>query len=367
MIESVIFSKAMPQQLKKDSDFVVYTVLTLSRNIDGYDLPRMLNDKQKKEVNLKIKEFLGLLQDYDNLVDSTIVTNRDNELLGLIDRELLDYDFIKFLSEKNKMVKLFVERTLRFVITTNTYDHFNVRSVFIGNGFDDSFDIIERFSILFDDYFVPSFSKSYGYITSDISTIGHGVKVKFLLNIWGLRNSSNLENVLDVLSSNGVLYNYNSLYDRTNFMEFVYVFQPDKSMVANKILFKSLLDRVRDVELEERRKLKSRYGGMDLLREYNDFKNTISSANFIHYKAFLGLMSKLSMISFFGNINDDDPVDLSEIINFLIVLLRDASIMLYSNIIPNESLIGRERSVILKKFFNFGVNSGASSGGKRGR
>lgn len=352
MIESLTFSKVMPQQVKTDRDFVVYTVMSLSRNIDGYDLPALLSDKQKKEINLKIKEFITTLPDFENFIDITNITNKDNELLGLIDRELIDYDFIKFLNAKNKMLRILLDRRVTCVITTNAYDHFNVRSTFIGNGIDVSFDIIEKISILFDDYFIPAFDKSYGYITSDVFTIGHGVKTKILLNIWGLRNSNNLENVLDALSSNGVLYNHNPLYDRTNFMEFVHVFSPDKSMIANRILLKSLLERVKEIEIEERMKIRNRYNLRNLIREYNEFKATIKSANFIHYKALLGLMSKLSIISFFGNLGDEEPVDLSELINFLLIFLRDASIMLYSNTPPTETFIGRERASILKKFFN---------------
>lgn len=351
MIANVIFDKAMPPQVVDDGDFVVYTITSLSRNFDGYDLPHRLNDKQKKEINSKIKEFLKTLPMGD-LFDATSITNLDAQLLGLIDRELLDYELIKFLNNKNKMLKVFFEQKLQFVITTNTYDHFCVRSTFIGNGIDRSFDIIEKISIMFDDYFIPSFSKSFGYITSDISTIGHGVKIRFLLNIWGLRASNNLENILDILSTNGIFYNHNPLYDRTNFMEFVYVFQPDKSMIANKILFKSLLERIKEVEMTERKKLRNRYSGRNLFKEYNDFKTTIRNANFVHYKMFISLMHKLSMISFFGNLDDDKPVDLSELINFLLILLRDASVMLYSNIPPTESFIGKERANILKKFFN---------------
>ncbi|MEN2997732.1 MAG: hypothetical protein ABDH28_01665 [Brevinematia bacterium] len=355
MIESVVFDKMMPVQAKEDSSFIVYTVTTLSRNIDGYDIPVRLGEKQKKEINSKIMEFLKTLPEYDNLVDATSITGRDNELLGLIDREIIDYDLIRFLNVKNKMLRLFFDQKVNYVIATNAYDHFSVRSTFVSNGIDRSFDIVERFSILFDEYFVPAFSKMYGYITSDISTIGHGVKVKFLMNVWGLRNSGSLESVLEVLSSNGVFYNHNPLYDRTNFMEFTYVFQPDESMVANKVIFKSLLEKVREIELDERKKLGMRYTSRSLYREYNDLKNTIKSANFIHYKAFLGLMSKLSMISLFSDNDEESFAYLSEMINFLILLLRDASIMLYSNIPPTESFIGKERASILRKFFNLSV------------
>lgn len=353
MIENVIFGKALPQQSQEDGEFVVYTITTLSRNLEGYDFPTRLSDKQKKEINLKIKEFLKTLPDYDNLIDVTMITNRDNELLGLIDREIIDYDIIKFLNSKNKMVKIFFESKLKYSIATNTHDHFNVRSTFIGNGIEKSFDYIEKISILFDDYFIPSFNKNYGYITSEISTIGHGVKIRFLLNLWGLKNSSNFENILEVLSSNGVFYNHNPLYDRTNFMEFYYSFLPEHSMISNLILIKSLLQKVKEIEINERKKIKNKLSPKNIIKEYQDFKNTIKNANFIHYKAFLGLMSKLSMISFFGSIEDEDPIDLSEMINFLILLLRDASIMLYSNIPPTESFIGKERATILKKFFNF--------------
>lgn len=352
MISNVVFATAVPPQSKKDESFVVYTVLTLSRNIAGYDLPSRLDDKQKKEVNVKIKEFLSTLPDSDNITDITYITSRDVELLGIIDREILEYDIIKFLGTKNRSTRIYLENRIRYSITTNFYDHFYVRSTFTGNGIDETFDIIERFSILFDDYFVPAFNKSYGYITSDMSTIGHGVKVKFLLNVWGLRNSSNFENVLDTLSSNGILYNRNPLYDRTNFMEFTYSFQPDKSMIANKILFKTLIDKVKEVEMNERIKMEQRFSVHNLIKEYNDFKNTIRSANFIHYKTFVSLMSRLSMISFFSNMKDSEAIDLSEMINYLILLLRDASIMLYSNIPPTESLVGRERAAMLKRFFN---------------
>ncbi|MCX8029406.1 MAG: hypothetical protein N2712_05345 [Brevinematales bacterium] len=352
MIQSVSFNRLMPNQVRKDESFVVYTVLTLSRNMAGYDLPMRLEDKQKKEINSRVKEFLNTLPDYENITDITSITSKDNELLGLIDREILDYEIIKFLGGKSRNVRIYLENRAKYSITTNVYDHFYLRTTYLGNGIDEVFDTVERMSILFDEYFVPSFNKSYGYITSDISTIGHGVKMKFLLNIWGLRNSNNLENIIDTLSSNGVYYNHNPLYDRTNFMEFSFAFQPDKSMIANKIMFKSLIERVREIEIKERMKLGDKFSTFNIVKDYNDFKTTVKSANFIHYKAFVNIISKLSIVSFLSSLRDKEIVDLSELINFLLVFLRDASIMLHSNIPPTESFIGRERANMLKKFFN---------------
>lgn len=348
MIENIVFSKAMPQSVGLDDDFLVYVVMDLYRNIDGYDFSDHLDEKQKEEVNYRISEFIKILPDSSQIYDVSFVVDRDIEILGLIDREFIDSDILRFLG-RSSGVNIFSEVTLKYFIYTNVFNHFSLRSVFLGNGIDKAFEIVDSASILFDDYFVPAFSKSYGYITNDISTIGHGVKVRFLLNIWGLRGSNVFESVLETLAANGIYYHHNPLYDKTNFMEFFYVFNPDKSLIANKMLLKDLLSKVKEIEISEREKVRGKK--FNLYAEYQDFKNTIKMANSIHYKAFLGLMTKLSMLGFFGN-KFGEKINVSEMVNFFTILLRDTSIMLYSGItISNDSLISKERATVLKKFF----------------
>ncbi|MGB9621919.1 MAG: hypothetical protein ACP5PT_01005 [Brevinematia bacterium] len=348
MIDNIIFAKAMPQRSDIDEDFVVYTVADLYRNIDGYDFSNRLDSRHKEEIILKITDFVRILPDSSQIYDISFIADRDIEILGLIDREFIESDILRFLGN-DLGVSIYCESNLKYFIYTNVFNHFSLRSVVLGNGIEKVFDVIESVSILFDDYFVPTFSRSYGYITNDLATVGHGVKIRFLLNIWGLRGSSVFESVLGTLASNGIFYHHNPLYDKTSFMEFFYVFNPDKSMIANKILLSNLLSKVKEVELAERKKSKGKK--FNLYSEYQDFKNTIKMANFIHYKAFLGLMSKLSMLVFFGN-EFGEKINLNEMINFFTILLRDTSIMLYSGItVSNDSIIGKERASILKKFF----------------
>lgn len=49
MIENVIFGKALPQQSQEDGEFVVYTITTLSRNLEGYDFPQDSQTNKKKK------------------------------------------------------------------------------------------------------------------------------------------------------------------------------------------------------------------------------------------------------------------------------------------------------------------------------
>jgi hypothetical protein len=190
------------------------------------------------------------------------------------------------------------------------------------------------------------------FITSDLSLVGHGVKFRFLLNLWGLRGSQIFPSVLSTMSSNGIVYSYNQLYEKSGFMEFTYTFSPDKSMYENKKIFMSLLEEFRYSEIEERKKQRAKINYSNLLREFREMKDSFKSITFMHYRALVNTLTKLSMINFFSKEDPYEETDMDTMINYLLILLRDTSIMLYSGIsIPNDSFIGKERALLVKKFF----------------
>lgn len=81
-------------------------------------------------------------------------------------------------------------------------------------------------------------------------------------------------------------------------------------------------------------------------------KDSFKSITFMHYRALVNTLTKLSMINFFSKEDPYEETDMDTMINYLLLLLRDTSIMLYSGIsIPNDSFIGKERALLVKKFF----------------
>jgi len=358
IFKSISIDDIMPQIVKGDNDFVVFMSGYLGRNIEGYDFPELLKEKEKKEIIKLLIPFVtninvNNINVNNKIIDLTRVLEDDVALLGLIDREIIEDDILRTMTPQSTS-------TTR-IISTDNYDiwfflnlseHFLVRSTTIGNGFENIYNKINDISILFDDNFVPIFNENYGFITSDLSLAGHGIKFKFLLNLWGLRSSQIFSSVLSTMASNGITYSHNPPYEKTNFMEFTYTFSPNKSMYENKKIFTSLLEKFHESEIEERKKQKLKVNYNNLSKEFRDMRESFKTITFMHYKALINTLSKLSMINFFSKEDPYSETDMDKMINYLLLLLRDTSIMLYSGIsIPNDSIVGKERALLIKKFF----------------
>ena len=352
--KSITIDSVMPQIVKKDNDFVVFMSGFLGRNIQGYEFPEFAEEKEKKNIVKLLTPFISKLSVIDKVIDLSRILKDDITLLGLIDREIIDDDILRIMTPQNvSSIRIIASEKYDVWFFLNFSEHFLVRSTFIGNGFEVIYNKLNDIAILFDEEFIPMFDKNYGFITSDLSLVGHGVKFRFLLNLWGLRGSQIFPSVLSTMSSNGIVYSYNQLYEKSGFMEFTYTFSPDKSMYENKKIFMSLLEEFRYSEIEERKKQRAKINYSNLLREFREMKDSFKSITFMHYRALVNTLTKLSMINFFSKEDPYEETDMDTMINYLLLLLRDTSIMLYSGIsIPNDSFIGKERALLVKKFFS---------------
>ncbi len=356
MFRILDLQNVLPPLNGSDQEFVVLSKLSVKRNLETYEFSDMLNEDRKKEVNSLIEDFVKILPYSSDLYDLSYVLDDDIKLLGLIDREILEEDILKSSNLRPQYVRILFDPKRGYSVATNIFDHVSFSSFSFGNAIENLFNISEDFFILFDDYFVPVFDENLGFITSSYENIGHGVTVKVLLNVTGLRNSGSLEKVLETIRASGIHYSHNPFYEKTDFMELKFIPRADISLVANIKEFVNILNKIKEKEVIEREKFFGKFDRRFLIKDLSDIIQSLKMVNFMHYKAFLNIVSRLFIIYHNDRtiIKNLSQKEFWKLIDMLIVLLRDTSIMLYSNItVPNDSLIGRERASLVKKFLSF--------------
>lgn len=158
-------------------DIILENNLSLKRNIEGYNFPISLSEKDSLEIIEKFREIYGdeliLLDEID-----------ENTLNKLINAGIITED------SKNKEVVIGLVFEDDYILVINDKDHISINISNFGEEIKLAYERAMEIEEDLDKKFDFSFSPQYGYLTSFGRDCGNGIEIRFKLFLFGLLDNT---------------------------------------------------------------------------------------------------------------------------------------------------------------------------------
>lgn len=181
------------------SDVVLSSKISLSRNISKIPFPSKMTTKDEENVyNLAKKMSLSIgygirfvsMKDIDEL-----------NIKSLEEKGILPNDFAK---KKSKFKAILINDEENICILINGKNHIELQVFASGLDLKNLMNFAIEIDQKMEKYFDFSYSEKYGYLTSDISLAGTGLKATTYVHIPGVSMTGNVSRMMNTLSSLGV-------------------------------------------------------------------------------------------------------------------------------------------------------------------
>ena len=206
----------------KDCDVVLYTKLTISRNIKGFPFPNRMNDEQCAQVTDLIVNALcaddGFDQEFTILKSDKIPPN---SLFALKERQLISEKFIE--SPLNKTLILSKDECVSIMLCSE--DHIKTTILVAGLDFEKAFSLAEEWDNLVCSSLPIAFDDRLGFLTESLMELGTALKAEVLLHLPALESEGEIRCITDSVSRIGYNirgvtnedgYNFTSFYRLAN-------------------------------------------------------------------------------------------------------------------------------------------------------
>lgn len=158
-------------------DIILEKNLSLKRNIEGYNFPISLSEKDSLEIIEKFREIYGdeliLLDEID-----------ENTLNKLINAGIITED------SKNKEAVIGFVFKDDYILVINDKDHISINISNFGEEIKLAYERAMEIEEDLDKKFDFSFSPQYGYLTSFGRDCGNGIEIRFKLFLFGLLDNT---------------------------------------------------------------------------------------------------------------------------------------------------------------------------------
>lgn len=158
-------------------DIILENNLSLKRNIEGYNFPISLSEKDFLEIIEKFREIYGdeliLLDEID-----------ENTLNKLINAGIITED------SKNKEAVIGFVFKDDYILVINDKDHISINISNFGEEIKLAYERAMEIEEDLDKKFDFSFSPQYGYLTSFGRDCGNGIEIRFKLFLFGLLDNT---------------------------------------------------------------------------------------------------------------------------------------------------------------------------------
>lgn len=158
-------------------DIILENNLSLKRNIEGYNFPISLSEKDSLEI---IEKFRGIYGDELILLDEI----DENTLNKLINAGIITED------SKNKEAVIGFVFEDDYILVINDKDHISINISNFGEEIKLAYERAMEIEEDLDKKFDFSFSPQYGYLTSFGRDCGNGIEIRFKLFLFGLLDNT---------------------------------------------------------------------------------------------------------------------------------------------------------------------------------
>lgn len=193
----------------KEQDVFVSSHIVMYRNLVNYPFAKQLNDAQSTEVSSIIHDVFNHMKEADRY-KSIFMSNVES--LGmkiLIERGVYE-------ANDCPQPEVIIRDDGKFSCEINVYDHMRLHSIKTGFAIDevssDAFEMDENFQ----QKLQFAASHDFGFLTANPDAAGSGMKIKAILNLWGISQSGLLPQILKQAEEAGIEMSATFCLDSSN-------------------------------------------------------------------------------------------------------------------------------------------------------
>lgn len=196
-------------QSGKESDVVLDTKITISRNIDGYPFVLKLKDGQAKEI-------------LDTLEQSAVIANYNLKMLRLSDMDELTRQSLvekymlnsKYINTDLQNKAILMNEDENICIVLNEKDHLKIQVFASGLELESSLNLAMELEEKLDKELKFAYNNKYGYLTSSPTNLGTGLRASVIVHLPALSKTQNLSKILEAVNDLGM--NIKNIYGEGN-------------------------------------------------------------------------------------------------------------------------------------------------------
>lgn len=170
------------------SELIISSKVTLLRNIEDFLFTPMLDFENSEVIADEVAELFSTKKNF-KIVDIDIESESYLNLLKA--HHLINEEYTKSMLRK----KVIIRNDMRLCIVINNKNHIEITSIHEDEDLESAYEECNKVSRLLEENFKIAFSDKYGYLTTNISNLGIGMKTSFLVHIPLLELSSQISNL----------------------------------------------------------------------------------------------------------------------------------------------------------------------------
>ncbi len=183
-------------------DVVCSTRVRLARNLRQYPFPGRANDKQKAEVETKVRDALlsgnsALSQQFRFV---SLEELSDEEAVSLVERHIVSPEFIS--DRRGKAVLMSDDESISIMI--NEEDHIRLQVMGEGLSLKKAAETADRLDTLLGESLDFAFDSEFGYLTQCPTNLGTGLRASVMLHLPALSESGAMSRISSNLSKLGL-------------------------------------------------------------------------------------------------------------------------------------------------------------------
>ena len=167
------------EKITEESDVILGTKVTLSRNIKGFPFPVKMSLGDKENA-------MGMIRQASGGMNLSFIRNDemdDNARKDLYEQYFIGKPFGDG-TDKNGILKSGRNEGLAVLINDN--DHLTIMSFEAGSDVREAFGKASEVAVLFEKSMDIAFSDKFGFLTSDVRNIGTGARIYFFVSLPGI-------------------------------------------------------------------------------------------------------------------------------------------------------------------------------------
>ncbi|MFP4508906.1 MAG: hypothetical protein ACLFNQ_02140 [Spirochaetaceae bacterium] len=198
MPESVFGEPAWFSGSGPDDDVVISTRVRLARNLAGLPFPQRMSEKDRQELRVRIVPLLADVAPKPAFRHIDIQSARPEERTYLVERNILPRDLMH-----DQPLLLCVRNDQRVTVIVNGIDHIQVTGLRTGMQPQSVLSDVRSLEEQLDESLRFAVDMNFGYLTSDITSCGTGMRCGTLVHVPALTETGQLRSTLAQVQESG--------------------------------------------------------------------------------------------------------------------------------------------------------------------
>lgn len=182
----------------ENSDIVLLTKVSLSRNLAQYPFPSKLTTSEKDQINLMIKDSITAKH---NLKYIPMNTLSKYEIVSYAEKHLISPEFASDSSGR----AMLISDDEDIAIMLQEEDHIKIQAVLPGLCPEDAYKLCEEYDSIIENNFQIAFNDKLGYLTQCPTNIGTALRVSVLLHLPALNHNDAIHRLGSTVSKLGMI------------------------------------------------------------------------------------------------------------------------------------------------------------------